>query len=71
VNALPEGVAIDADIVSGGVLQALVGVARQTVRLGHQPARNHGNQQQSNAADQKSRGESPLTRLPVSAQNLA
>ena len=71
VNALPKGIAIYADVVTGGVLQALVGVACQAVRLGHQPARNHGDQHQGNAADQKSRGESPLARLPVSPENLA
>ena len=40
VNALAEGVAIDADVVAGGVLQAFVGMAGEAVGLGRQPPRH-------------------------------
>ena len=70
VDALAERIAVHADVVAGGILEPLVGVARQAVRLGSKPARKHGNQQQNNAAGPKRKGY-PIPRSLASPINCA
>ena len=40
VDALTETIAVHADVVTAGILQSLVGVTRQAIRLGRTPVRN-------------------------------